>query len=140
MSLTKSDRNRLLSKIHIAKKHLGLDDEAYRAVLERITGKVSCSAMIDRELEAVCSELQRLGWKPKRPRRHGRSRSDKPYVRKLFALAGSLDRRGYWKLPYKEGLRRFVKEMTGIDDPEWLTYEQASPVIEALKTIEGRLS
>ncbi|MDF1777563.1 MAG: DUF1018 domain-containing protein [Rhizobiaceae bacterium] len=48
--------------------------------------------------------------------------------------------RNFWKLPYKEALRAFVKAEMGIDDPEWLTYAQANPVIEALKKIERRLS
>ena len=93
--------------------------------------------MSEPERQSVLTEMQRLGWKPKTG---GKTRpgSNKPYVRLMFALAKNIGAKGYWKLPYKEALRAFVKAETGIDDAEWLTYAQASPVIEALKKIERR--
>ena len=36
-------RRALIAKIKIAQKELGLDDATYRAVLERVTGKRSCT-------------------------------------------------------------------------------------------------
>ena len=126
-----------LAKIHIAKKDLGLDEATYRSLLLRMTGKDSAGLISEHQRETVLIELRRLGWKPKSGGKR-RPTSSKPYVRLMYAIARNIDKAGYWKLPYKDALRAFVKAETGIDNPEWLTFEQASPVIEALKTIERR--
>ncbi len=125
----------LLAQIHIAQKELGLEDDAYRDVLERVTGERSCAGLPEPDLQNVISEFRRLGWKGFR---NGRKRSKKAYVRKVFALWGDLKRKGIWREPSVESLRNFVKKMTGCDDPEWLTYDEASKVIEALKKMDTR--
>lgn len=129
-----------LAKIHIAKKELGLDDTTYRALLLRVTGKDSSGRMSETERAVVLSEIKRLGWKPNGSGGKHRPSSSKPYIRLMYAIAKNIDAKGYWELPIKEALRAFVKKETGIDNPEWLTFEQASPVIEALKKIERRAS
>lgn len=129
-----------LAKIHIAKKDLGLDDATYRALLVRITGKDSSSKMSEHQRRDVLEEFRRLGWKAQaKTGGKRRPRSNKPYVRLMYALAKNISQSGYWALPYKDALRALVKKETGIDNPEWLTFEQASPVIEALKKIEQRV-
>lgn len=37
---------KFVGAIHIAKNQLGMDDETYRAVLMRVTGKDSCTKMM----------------------------------------------------------------------------------------------
>lgn len=56
--------NKLKAKIHIGKAQLGLDDDTYRALLRRETGKSSCAKMTLRELEAVLAAMQRQGLLP----------------------------------------------------------------------------
>ena len=164
-------RDAALAKIHIAKKELGMDDDAYRAMLKRVTGKSSSAGMSPRQKSAVLAEFKRLGWNPinsairraseKRAGVAGRNTpigggsgeageardggynkwrppSNNPHIRKVWALGKELDNRGYWVLPWKEALRKFVKKKTGIDDPDWLDTKQASQVIEALKAIVAR--
>ena len=128
-------RNPLLARIHIAKKELGLDDDIYRDVLERVTGKRSSNGLSATAQKQVIAEFQRMGWKGFTK---GRKRSDKPYVRKVFALWGELKRAGIWREDSQQSLRNFVKKLTGCDDPEWLDYSQASQVIEALKKMKER--
>ncbi|EFO32473.1 putative phage regluatory protein [Roseibium sp. TrichSKD4] len=134
----KSARHSQIARIHIAKKALGLDDDSYSAILARVTGKASSGDMTERERLAVIEEMKRLGWKE--PVNQGRFRqsSNKPYVRKMFAIAKSLETSGYWRQPYKQALRSLVKKLTDRDDPEWLSYQEAAPVIEALKQMERR--
>lgn len=127
-------RNPLLAQIHIARKELALDDDDYRALLERITGRRSASGMSDPDLLRVIGELKRLGFRPK----GGRRKSDKSYVRLIFALWGQLKKDGIWRDPHPQSLRRWVEKMTGVGDPEWLGYAQATPVIEALKKMRER--
>ncbi|MNZ89597.1 hypothetical protein D3C78_1085290 [compost metagenome] len=57
-------RNASLSKIHIAKKDLGLDDDTYRALLARVAGVRSAKDLNPRQVSAVLAEFQRLGWQP----------------------------------------------------------------------------
>ncbi|KZL25654.1 regulatory protein GemA [Pseudovibrio sp. Ad37] len=131
--------SRYLAQIHIAKKDLALDEDSYRAVLKRVAGKSSAKDLNEAQRLRVVTEFKRLGWEPKKQGGAFRPASSKGYVRKLYALAKSLDDLGYWESPYKEVLRSFVKNRCDVDDPERLTYDQATPLIEALKQIEGRL-
>ncbi|SDQ17888.1 regulatory protein GemA [Pseudovibrio sp. Tun.PSC04-5.I4] len=132
--------NRYIAQIHIAKKDLALDEDSYRDVLERVTGKRSAKGLSEGQYLRVVTEFKRLGWQSGNQGGSFRPASNKGYVRKLYALAKSLDDLGYWESPYQEALRAFVKNRCGVDNPEWLTYAQASPLIEALKEIEGRSS
>ena len=58
-------RRALIAKIKIAQKELGLDDGTYRAVLERVTGKRSCTECSIPELERVVEDLRQHGFTPK---------------------------------------------------------------------------
>ncbi|WP_102866754.1 gp16 family protein [Pseudovibrio exalbescens] len=132
--------SRYLAQIHIAKKELALDEDSYRAILFRVTGKCSAKDLTEAQRLRVVTEFKRIGWTNKKQGGSFRPASNKAYVRKLYALAKSLDELGYWNAPYKDALRVFVRTRCGVDNPEWLTYAQANPLIEALKEIEGRLS
>ena len=57
-------RQSLLAKVHIGKKDLALDDDTYRAVLERVTGKESAKDCTLPELVRVVAEYRRKGWNP----------------------------------------------------------------------------
>lgn len=123
--------------IHIARKDLGLAEDDYRALLERVTGKRSSATMSEAERGRVIEEMKRLGWKGKAPTRW-RPPSRDPQVRKVFALWGVLARAGIVRNGSRAALRAFVVRMTGIEDPEWMGPDQAGTVIEALKAMERR--
>ncbi len=55
----------ILSKIHIAKQQLGMDDHSYRCVLSRIGGVSSSKDLTTNQASALLKEFERLGWKPK---------------------------------------------------------------------------
>jgi len=139
-------RSPLLAKVHIAKKELGLDDETYRAILLRITGKTSSAGLGDRHLDAVLVEFKRLGWVAKKAVAKGhRPESGKPHVRKIFAIWTDMCREGIPTIASRAGLAAFVMKMTktedrpqGISDPEWLSPEEARKVTEALKSWRAR--
>lgn len=56
-------RQKMLAKIHLAKKELGLDDDMYRDLLEHTTGLRSCSKMTKVQLENVITELKIKGFR-----------------------------------------------------------------------------
>jgi len=133
-------RNSILAKIHIAKKDLGLDDDTYRTALESVTGRDSCGGMSDRQLTKVLDHFKAKGWKPalknkfKKPSKHAD-------VRLIYALwwdlhaSGKLDCAADQR---RSALQKFVKHMTGVDNPEWLTGDDARIVIEACKAMKKR--
>lgn len=131
----KPERRALLARLHIARKEMGLSDEAYRDILRRVARAESAADIADAGIVRVLDEMKRLGWKP----RSGRPTSAVPHVRKIYAIWK--DVRGL--LDGKAGdaeLRAFVRRQTksaatpdGVSAPEFCTAEQANRVIEGLK-------
>ena len=128
--------NPLIAKIQIAKKELGLEDDDYRAILLRVTGKDSSTKLTDAQRIAVLAEFTRLGWtgggKPAfKP-------SSKAHVRLIFGLWKGMCDKDIPEKKDRAALVAFVKNMTGVDNPEWLTVEQAGKVTEGLKAWQRR--
>ena len=128
-------RTAMIAKVHIAKKALGLTDDAYGDVLLRVTGADSARSLTNPQLDAVLREFKRLGWTG--PMGTG-ARSQKPAVRMIYGiwkdLAPFLDNHG------KEALQAFVRRQTksklhpeGIAAPEFLDARQANLVLEGMK-------
>jgi phage gp16-like protein len=118
----------MVAKVHIARKEMGLDEGTYRSVLERVAGQSSSAACTDAQLHSVLAEFKRLGWHPKQT---GRPISQKPHVRKVWALWAEL--RPFLRDGSAGALRSFVKRQTGVADPEWLDGAEAALVTEGLK-------
>lgn len=119
-------RNQQLSKIHIAKKDLGLDEETYRALLSRITGQSSAKDLDPLQVAKVLQEFERLGWKSKQGRGKPKPAADKAkLVGKIEAQLAEAGRP--WD--YGDGL---AKRMYNVDRLEWLDAEQLGGVVAAL--------
>ncbi|MEO1987579.1 MAG: regulatory protein GemA [Martelella sp.] len=122
--------------IHAISGKLGLDDDARRAVYQRVTGKPTLTLMSDPEKDAVVAEFRRLGG-DRRP--GGRKKLAGPFATKLQALWI-----GAWNLGIVENrddkaLLAFVKRQTGIDHTRFLYYaDDAAKAIEALKAWMAR--
>lgn len=123
--------------INIAKAQLGMDEDAYRALLVRVTGVGSLRSMSERQRIDVVEAMKKLGF---RVQAGGKKLppSTKPYIRLIHALWKSCHQRGVIEDGSRKALRSFVKERAGVDDPDFLNYAQASPLIEALKSMEMR--
>lgn len=122
-----------LARIHIAKKELGLDDDAYRDVLMRVTGKASSKDMTITERDDVINEMRRLGWQAGASK-GGRKRLDGKYAPKLQALWISGWHLGIVRDRSDSALIAFVKRQTGLDHTRFLYDDRdARKVIEALK-------
>lgn len=122
-------RNMQLSKIHIAKKDLGIDDETYRALLMRVTGAQSAKALKQSQMDAVLREFERLGWKPKK--NPGRATPNaSPERDKLVKKIGAFltDAGRTWAYADGMSLRMYKVERT-----EWLNPEQLRGVVAALQ-------
>lgn len=132
-------RNPALAKIHIAKKELCLDDDDYRSVLERITGKTSSADLSPSELGAVLEEFKRLGWKPEFKAKSGGRRAGKSNENvarlhyKIEALWRTLWHLGILEGDHAQGLNAYIKRMARVDSLRFVTPDKAIPIIEGLK-------
>lgn len=128
-----------LAMMHVAKRDLGLDDDTYRAVLVRVTGKRSSKDMTDRERQAVLDEFRRQGFKPALRQAQGAGRGKTkplsgPYAKKAQALWIALWNLGAIEDKRDSALLAFVCRQTGIERTEWiLDARHGRAVIEALK-------
>ncbi len=132
-----SPRQALITKINVARKELRMQEDDYRAVLERLTGQSSLRALDVADLEVVVGELRRLGWEERAEYR--RKKSSQTHVRMIYGLWLELGDLNALKDPSKAALRAFVKRQTGISAPEFLrNFKESTPVIEALKKMVQR--
>lgn len=135
-----------IKAIHASRRQVpGLEDEeTWRDFLEQVTGERSIRAMPEPARTRVLDALRARGAKSGNGARSFRP-SDKPHVRKVFAIWGAMCRAGIPDNPTRAGLRAFVARMTasaerpeGVGNPEWLAPEDARKVTEALKAWERR--
>ena len=121
-----------IALIHIAKNDLGLDDETYRDLLERETGKRSSKAMTEAERQTVLAVFRRNGWKPRL--KGSRKRLDRPYAAKLQALWIAGWNLGVVRDRRDSAMLAFIKRQTGIEHTRFLRDgDDALKAIEALK-------
>ncbi|WHS58644.1 regulatory protein GemA [Pseudomonas sp. G2-4] len=122
-------RNANLSKIHIAKKDLGLDDETYRALLNRVAGVKSAKDLGPIKVVAVLAEFERLGWKPKAKPAGRAAPNVAPDKQKLIGKiqAFMADAKRPWE--YADGM---AKRMFKVDRVEWLDCQQLGSLVSAL--------
>lgn len=133
-----ADRNRQLARIHAGAKALDLDDDSYRCLLQRVTGKRSSADMTGAERNRVLAELARLGFRAddQAARRRGfagkpKSTADVPMLRKVEALLA--DGRKPWS--YAHAMARRMFNVTRV---EWLHHDQLHKLVAALQTDANR--
>ena len=56
----RSNRNRLISKIHAQKNAAGLDDTTYRLIISGASGKQSCTECSMKELKQIFTDLNSI--------------------------------------------------------------------------------
>lgn len=125
----------LLSKIHVAKNQIAMDDDSYRMMLERLTGKTSAKNLTIKQAELVIKEFKAKGWveKPKRKGKPHNFNNLGEMIKKVEALLA--DMKLDWN--YANGIS---KQMFGIERIEWLTSKaQFKAIIAALDNKRKKL-
>ncbi len=120
-------RCRELATIHVAKKQLAMDDDAYRDMLWSLTRVRSAGDLDHAGRQRVLEHLKACGF------RHQRPVAADPQSRKIRALWLDLKALGALRDPSEKALVSYVKHMTGVGALQWLSRDQASHVIECLK-------
>lgn len=140
-------RRAILAKVHIARKELGLDDDTYRAILERLTGCRSAAGCSELQLAGVLAEFKAKGWVPtntgstpaqpvvnnRKPRP-----ADHPSARKARALWISLRQLGVVRNGSDQALEAFATRQLKVERLQWADQAQCYKLIEALKGIAKR--
>jgi Bacteriophage Mu, GemA protein len=130
-----------LAAIHTGKRMLGLDDELYRDLLERVTGHRSAAALDGDQRHAVIEELRRLGFAKTPSKRAGRTRlADGKQARLARALWLELFHLQAIHDSSERALGAFAERITGIRELSWLRGEDFSRLIGALVQWRDRVA
>jgi hypothetical protein len=123
-------RRRELAKIHIARKELGIPEDAYRALLSTI-GRVQTSGALSSEgRKRVLAHLVAKGWKPKR----GAASTYDAQLGLALKLFGLLKAKGVIECDNEQAaFRAMVNRLTQASDWRFCTKPQKTTVIESLK-------
>lgn len=128
-----------LAAVQIKRRQLGLDDEDWRDVVERITGQRSTRGLKPKQLHDLLAECDRLLGGRGPVNRSKRKPLGGKYAAKLQALWIGAWNLGLVTSRDDKALIAFVRRQTGIDNPAWvLEPEDALKVIEALKAMMAR--
>lgn len=123
-------RNLQLSKIHIAKKDLGLDDETYRALLARVAGVRSAKDLKPRQIGRVLAEFARLGWTATTTKQSGRKApAPAPDREKLISKVEAFLTEAKRSWAYADGM---AMRMFKVERVEWLDPQQLHKMVAAL--------
>lgn len=132
-------RKRMVSKVKIAQQQLVMEDDAYREMLESVTGKRSAAKLKIWELENVLKRLRELGFKAKPPKRAGtRQQAGDEQSRLMRSLWIQLHESGKVRDPSERALVNWAKgqfkNSHGIEALQWLSTRQKRRLIEQLKS------
>lgn len=140
-----------MAMIHIAKKDLGLDDDAYRAMLFDLFGVRSSKDLNVSKAGELLWNLKQKGWKPKAPKKGSTSKARgawqgrpvprdeiKPLIRKTIKLLSLLKKlgKGMAYFNYADGIAKkmFYRDQPNVDIKiEHLTVAQLHKVVQALE-------
>lgn len=135
MKPQKSERQRDLAKIHIAKKQLGMGDDAYREMLGNVAGVASAGKLDGAGRQAVLAHLRSIGFKakgrgnsffPGRPKQSFFDDPDTgPMLRKVEAMLAEATR------PWKY-VHAMAERMAGVKRIEWCRHGELHDIVVAL--------
>jgi len=123
-----------LAQIHVAKKQLSMDDDSYRAMLQRVVGVDSAAKANPLGICNILDEMKRLGFKPSHKRAKPRTTpalTREAKISKIRAQLAEAKRDD----AYADGIALI---MCKTERYEWLTSTQLTGVISALAKDAGR--
>lgn len=129
-------RKQMITKIHIGKSELKLDDNAYKMLLMEAVDKPSCTMMTDRELMIVLQKMQEKGFKVKskhgkRPTASQTAPNRQLLMSKITALL--TESKKPWSYAHAIAKRSF-----GIERVQWLTDDQLHKLVQMLASYNYR--
>lgn len=131
---------KLLAKIHIAQKELGLDDSIYRDILYRKFRVGSSKSLSDSQALVLIHHFKGLGWVPKtKPKKYdgegGDAYSASPGQKRKIEVLWHNIYRGNDETKH---LRQFLFNHFKVSDIRFLDKDKAHQAIEALKAMQKK--
>jgi hypothetical protein len=138
---------KLLAKIHIAKKELGLDDDLYREILSSEfaclpvrQGVRSSKDMTDQQAIKLINIFKEKGWVPKsKPKKYDDQKGDiysaSPKQKRMIEVLWHNVYRGNSETLH---LRQFLFNHFKVSDIRFLDKDKAHMAIEALKAMQKK--
>lgn len=121
-----------LAAIHVAKKQLGLEDDDFRDVCERVTGKRSTREMNEPQRIKLVEHFREHGFKP--VSKGARKSLEGKFAAKLQALWIAGWNLGVFKNNNDKAMIAFVQRQTGLDAVRFVHYpDDAEKAIEGIK-------
>ena len=143
------NRKNYYTLLQVGKAQLGWDDEFYYGIWLPMQGATTCpkkrsysaTTMSIAQLSTAVEEMKRLGFKVKHRQDTSRRKlAEDAQSKKIRALWLEMHNQGIVRDPSEASLNAYVKRLTGVEALQWLSTEQASGVIEALKKWRRRCS
>lgn len=129
------DAKKLVGIIKAAQQYLKMDDETYRSVLVRLTGKDSATRLTPDELGIVRDYFHTQGYPRRSPKKYGRKPnvpvSKKSVLNKIEALLADAGRP--WE--YAESMAERMFNRQKID---WLDHDELVKLMQALAVDQKR--
>lgn len=130
-------RRALISQLHVARKRLAMEEDDYRAALERVTGNRSAADCSDAQLRAALADFGRMGFQaPGTARR--RDLGPGMVARKARAMWISLHQLGAVDDPSDAALEAFGRRQLGVERLRFANEREGFRLIEALKAMAQR--
>lgn len=129
-------RKKELAKIHLGKKALGMDDDTYRSMLIRVTGKDSAGDLSQAERTKVLEDLKVKGFVDRKrpPQRAGtRPRDESAEGAKIRALWLDLFQLGEVQDSSEAAMAAYAQRMTGKAAIQFLDRREIDKVIKTLR-------
>ncbi|EID4424910.1 regulatory protein GemA [Vibrio vulnificus] len=137
--------SKLLKLVQIGKRELQLSDEAYRDLLEEVTGQRSSRGLNDFKLSKMVDRMKQMGFVPVSKNKVEAKKFRAYESEKILAIWITMSKQGFLRNGSDMALDAYVSRMTsqingkGVAKLAWLNSEQAAYVLEALKKWHYRL-
>ena len=137
----KAYRNKLITLVHVAKRDMALDEEAYRAILIAQGGDDSLRAMTIENINKVLTYMKAQGFRLRKAKTD-RKQAVSPEASKVRALWLFMHELGVVRDPSEAALTAYVQRIAKVDDVQWMRGSRISDgkwkdrdylVIESLK-------
>lgn len=130
------NKPRLIQLVKIGQKRMGWEDDAYRAWLEKHTGKRSSKDCSEAQLSMLADEMRDLGALDQagvNTTPPGGSGPDRPTQRQWRAVLGLAKKCGLTGKPDDPAFVTFCKRIAHVENPRFLTREGISDVMVGLE-------
>lgn len=120
-----------MAMVHIAAQHLDIEHGSaeYRTWLEKLTGKPSCKELTDKQLNDLVNQLKQQGHLERKTTGNAPNRPTQIQWQKMEILARRL---GFGNAMTPQ-FTAFVKRVTKLESPRFLTRQSISKVIIGLE-------